>query len=221
VTVALSLIFAMLLSALGGALALATMAERQMAGSHDRGVEALYAADGAAERAMQDLPGIADWTAVVNGAARSSFVDGAPGGARMLPDGTALDLTTLTNELRCGRATGCTDAQMNAATAERPWGTNNPRWQLFAYGPLDSLLPDGVRSPFYVIVWVADDAAEGDGRPLVDGDPNTDGSTNTGRDVVTLLAHAYGVAGSRRMVEVTVARAAAGIRILAWREVRS
>ena len=38
--------------------------------------------------------------------------------------------------LTCGRASGCTDVTRMAATAERPWGANNPWWRPFLYGPL-------------------------------------------------------------------------------------
>jgi len=96
---------------------------------------------------------------------------------------------------------------MDAFTAERPWGTNNPRWQLYAYGPLDQMLPtDTINSAMYVIVWVADDPSEGDAKPLVDGSPNVDGTANAGKGVLSLLAHAYGPNGVKRVIEVTVAR---------------
>jgi hypothetical protein len=211
-----------LLASLGTALVMAVMAETQVASSYDRALEASYAADGAAELAIQELAAGPDWTLALDGSVQSGFVDGPPGGVRTLDDGASVDLTRLSNLVRCGRPAPCSDAELNATTQERPWGVNNPRWALFAYGPLNRLLPnDGVRSSLYVVVWVGDDPAERDGRPLVDGGPNVDGSTNDGVDTVTLLVHAYGRAGSRRMIEVTVARAGAGIRQLAWRELRS
>ena len=59
---------------------------------------------------------------------------------------------------------------MNTSTAERPWGTNNPRWRLYAYGPVHDFLPTGtINSPFYVVVWVADDPSETDANPALDG----------------------------------------------------
>jgi hypothetical protein len=216
-----SLLCTMLLTTLGSALLLTAMAETQTAASYDRGLEVLYAADGAAERALQDLAAIEDWSDALNGTVRSSFVDGTPGGSRTLADGTAVDLTQMTNTIRCGKGAGCTDAELDAITAERPWGRDNPRWELFAYGPLNALLPGAaIHSPAYVVVWIGDDAAEGDRQPGVDGAPNADGSANAGAGVVILLAHAYGYAGSRRMVELTVARAPVGVRLLAWRELR-
>jgi hypothetical protein len=221
-TLILALMATVLLTALGSALVLATMAETQIAAASDRSIEALYAADGALERAMQDLPAIANWTDALTGTTMSSFVDGVPAGARLIPGGGSVDLTALTNTVRCGKVTNCTTSDMNATTADRPWGANNPRWQLFAYGPVESLLSDGtINSPMYVIVWVGDDPSEYDNLPLSDGAPNADGTTNAGAGVVMLLAHAYGPAGSHRVVEATVARSAAGgIRVIAWRDVR-
>jgi hypothetical protein len=69
-----------------------------------------------------------------------------------------------------------------------------------------------------VIVWVGDDPLENDGQPLVDGD--TSGGANPGKGLLQLLAHAYGPAGARRVVEATLMRAGPGIRVLSWREIR-
>jgi len=221
-TLLLSLLGVMLLTALGSALLLATMAETQIAAAFDRATETLYAADGAVERAIQDLDGLPNWTDVLTGTAVSSFTDGTPGGQRTLVDGATIDLAVLTNTVRCAKPAGCSAGDLDNTTADRPWGANNPRWQLFAYGPFGALLADGtVRSPAYVVVWVGDDPAELDGMPLVDGGSNIDASVNAGRDVVVLLAHAYGPSGARRVVEVTVAREPSGhVRMLAWRELR-
>jgi hypothetical protein len=132
-----------------------------------------------------------------------------------------LDLTQQTNVVRCGKTVPCTDAEMDAVTDDRPWGPNNPRWQLFAYGPLNRLLPGNViDSAIYVSVWVGDDSSENDNRPLEDGALNG----NPGRGIIELLAYAYGRGGARRRVELTVmqtqANGQSGARILSWREVR-
>jgi hypothetical protein len=221
-TLLVSLLGVMLLSALGSALLLATMAETQITASFGRAAEAFYAADGAMERAIQDLDGLPNWSGVLDGSVASSFVDGVPSGQRVLPGGGTIDLNALTNTVRCGKSAGCTPSDLDRVTADRPWGVNNPRWQLFACGPFNALLMDDtVRSPTYVLVWAGDDPAEFDGMPLVDGGPNVDGSANAGRDVVVLLAQAYGPSGSRRVVEATVARLDTGhVRVLAWRELR-
>jgi hypothetical protein len=64
-------------------------------------------------------------------------------------------------------------------------------------------------------VWVADDPEE------KDDDPWRDGGSESGRGVLLMTAHAFGPAGVRRMVEVTVVRQPPlPTRLLAWRAVR-
>jgi hypothetical protein len=85
---------------------------------------------------------------------------------------------------------------MDAASNERPWTTNNPRWQLYAYGSINELLPTTtINSSMYVVLWVADDPSEQDDAPLIDSN-----------GVLYMVAHAYGPGGVRRVIEVTVAR---------------
>ena len=102
--------------------------------------------------------------------------------------------------VRCGKAE-CGEGALTAVTEERPWGLNNPRWQLYAYGPLSRLLPAGaIDSPMYVVVWIADDPAENDDDPLADGVD----VVNPGKGIAMMRAHAYGPGGVRRVVEVTL-----------------
>jgi hypothetical protein len=193
----------LLLTALGMALTLTTSTEARISTNYRDGVEALYAADAAVERVMQDVLTVPDWNRMLDGSATSAFVDG-PIGTRTLPDGSTLDLLQATNMVRCGK-TACGDADMNALTAERPWAANNPRWQLYAYGPVDEMLPtETINSSMYVVVWVGDDPSENDNLPLVDGD--TTNGANPGRGVLSILAHAYGPTGVRRAIEATIAR---------------
>jgi hypothetical protein len=71
------------------------------------------------------------------------------------------------------------------------------------------------------VVWIGDDPADRDNLPLVDGQMNADGTPNLGANVVVLVVQAYGAAGARRAVELTVARQPSGeIRLQAWRELR-
>ena len=50
---------------------------------------------------------------------------------------------------------------MNANTSGRPWGANNPRWKLYAYGNLNDMLPTGtINSPYYVVLFVGDDPSQ-------------------------------------------------------------
>jgi hypothetical protein len=193
----------LLLSALGLALTMTTMTERRIAGNYRDGVETVYATDAGVERVMQDVLTVADWNRILDGTTTSSFVDGAPG-VRTLPDGSQLDLVQATNVVRCGKAT-CSDADIDTATDERPWAMNNPRWQLYAYGPVTDLLPTAtLNSNVYVVVWIGDDPSENDDKPLVDGDET--GGANPGKGVISMLAYAYGPSGVRRVVETTLAR---------------
>ena len=135
---------------------------------------------------------------------------------RELPDGSRLNLRQATNMLNCGSIENCTAAQMTAMTNDRPWGTNNPQWKLYAHGPISDLLPTAViNAPTYVVVWIADDPSENDGNPLKDGDPVPNctppandpyACANPGRGVVSMFAQAYGPSGVQRALEVTLAR---------------
>jgi PilX N-terminal len=211
----------MLIAALGSALVLVTVTETRISANVRDGAEARHAADGAVERVMQELTAISNWNAILTGAATSAFVDG-PAGQRTLEDGTRIDLAQETNLIRCAKTTACSDADMDAVTAERPWGANNPRWQLYAYGPMRRMLPNAsIDSRTYVAVWLADDSSENDTRPFEDGATDM----NPGRGVLAMLVHAYGPGGALAMIEVTVARIVKtdpqrGARILSWREVR-
>lgn len=193
----------LLLTALGLALVLSTSTETMITGNFRNGQEALYAADAGVERVMDDLLTVPDWNNILSGAIRSAFVDGAPSGNRTMPDGSLVNLTEATNVVNCGKITSCSEAEMDAMTDDRPWGENNPRWTLYAYGPLNTIVPTGtVNSTMYVIVWVADDQSENDNDPAKDGND----STNPGSGVLAMHAEAYGAAGTRKIIEVTVAK---------------
>jgi hypothetical protein len=177
-------------------------------------METLYGAQAALERVLPDLAAESDFTGVLTGASVSSFVDG-PAGLRRLPDGTFTDLRALTSMLNCGRVV-CTSVDLDEASEERPWGRNNPRWQLFGYGSSTALGASGPESRVYAVVWVADDPSETDMDPLADGES----ADNPGQDRLSITAHAYGPAGTRRIVEATVARDDYGLHVLSWRDTR-
>ncbi len=214
------------LSAIGLGLALIVMMDRLATGNLRASVALLYAADAAIELTARELMTIEDWDLALSGDVRSAFVDGTPDGARQLPGGGTLDLTVATNALNCGTTTGCTPAQMERVTRDRPWGANNARWRLFAHGPFAALGPMQQPAACYLAVWVADDRHEEDGDPLAD---NVDPSA-PGHGTLRIRAEAYGVMGSRRSLEAELARRCRapaaeeclmGIRVQSWKEVRN
>jgi len=206
----------MLLSALGLSLTMVTMAEARVAHSYSSGNESFYAADAALERAMNELAQLPDWNRVLDGSVSSSFVDPAVA-SRPWPGGRGRTSTEATALVTCAR-TSCSATEMDARTAGRPWGPNNPRWRLFVYGPLSAMSQSGaIDSREYIAVWVADDPLENDDNPLVDGDESR--GPNPGRGVLSLLVHAYGMS-TERAVDATVARTANGVRVVSWREIR-
>jgi hypothetical protein len=213
----LSLMMIVLLAALSASVMVTTTAEMKISGGYAHGVAALYAADAALETATGQLLLAADWNQVLEGTLTSGHHDG-PAGQRELAGGARLDLVEATAYVRCGRPGRCSDLDVAAMTSERPWGANNPRWQRYLSAPLAAVVPTlHEPSPFYVIVWVADDGGE------TDSDPERDAN-----GIVLLRAHAYGPRGVMRALEAAVARAprpavhgggVAGIRQLSWREV--
>ena len=215
-----ALMATLLMAALGAALVLTTSSDALIAANFRNAQEGVYAADAALERAMADLGTLADWNAVLDGSASSTFVDGAPGGVRTLADGSSLDLGQTLNMQNCRKVTACSASDLTANTAQRPWGANNPVWRLFAYGPLSGLLsPHVIESAYYVVMMIADDPSENDDDPLRDGQ----GPTNPGTGVLSLRAEAFGPRGARQVIEVTAARPGlegVGVRVLSWRLIR-
>jgi hypothetical protein len=193
----------LLMAVLGGAMLLSTSAETIIASNFRASAVEAYAADAALERMLDGLPAVPDWSLVPSGLTPSPFVDGPPNGQRVLPDGTTVDLGQVVNAANCQKTTTCTASDMDAVTLDRPWGSGNPRWTLYGYGPLSAVLPPGrVSSPCYVVVLAA--TAPGSGEPFV----------------LALRAEAYGVLGAHTVVEATVARADFGVRLRSWRTIR-
>jgi Tfp pilus assembly protein PilX len=202
-----------LMTSLGLALLLTSSSEMIMAGHFRDQRAAFYAAEAIVERGMNDIAMVPDWATLVDGSTQASFVDGPPGGTRTLQDGTTLDLQNVLNMANCQQSRACAVSDLNAVTAQRPWGVNNPRWQLYAYGPLRALLPPGAMdAPWYVVLLVGDDPLAAD-------------------TVVAMRAEAFGPRNAHTAVELTAARPDANtvyndgvdpsvVRILSWREVR-
>lgn len=181
----IALMSMMLLTALAATVIMVSNTETKIAGNYQNSQEALYAADAAAERVVQDLLMIPRWNDILGGAAKSAFVDGAASGQKTLPGGGRISLNAATTQLQ------------NETNTANLWGLNNPSWQLFAWGPLSDIMPNSIQSPMYVAVWIADDPAEIDGNPAADVN-----------GTLTVHAEAYGPSGTRKVVEVTVARTA-------------
>lgn len=130
----------MLLMALGAGSVLITITETRIAAVYRRGLEAFHAAEAGVAIVLGELATLPDWTGVLSGATGSPRSDGSPTRLRSLADGRLPDLARETNLLRCGRVSQCTDSRMDARTLDRPWGRNNPRWQVYLHAPLGELL---------------------------------------------------------------------------------
>lgn len=207
IALVVSLLTLLLLSALGTALMLTSHTETLIAGNYRDSVEGLYIADAGIERVMQDLLTVPDWNTVlassdgITANVKSGYYDNTL--SPVLPDDRTINLAAATNMVNCGKVSTCSASEMDASTLDRPWGANNPRFRLYAWGPVNELVPTGtLNSPFYVAVWVADDAAETDGNPSQDGAD----ATNPGTGVLTIRAEAFGPGGTHRVIEATVAR---------------
>lgn len=201
-----------LLAAATAAVIVVSSTDVRIASGFRWGRQLEHAAEAGLHRALVDLKLLPDWTTVLSGATRSSFVDGAPSGVRSVPGGAFIDIDLEVALASCGRVPPCSDADRSAIVRARPWGLNNPRWRPYAYGRLTTLTGT-VGAPVYLLVLVGDDPGETDGNPDRDDIPPAPGA-----GVVRLRATAFGPGGARRTVEATVARAAAAprIRVVSW-----
>jgi Tfp pilus assembly protein PilX len=192
----IALMAMMLLTALGATVFMVSRTESAIAGNYRDSQEALYAADAAIERVVQDLLMVPRWNDILansgSGVAgvTSSFTIGNPGAQIALPAGGKVTLNTAT-------------ASLQAATdTENLWGPNNPQWRLYAWGPLSELLsPATIDTNMFVAVWIADDPADGPDLVNPDGNPLLDAN-----GTLTIRAEAIGAGGTRKTIEVTVAR---------------
>jgi len=214
VALVLVMLVMMTLSALAMSLALLVSTESRVTANYRDGLEVFYGAEAALERVLPDLAAEPDPNRVLTGLSISSLTDGPPG-LRRLPDGTFMDLHALTSMLNCGRPV-CGDVDLDYAREDRPWGRNNPRWQLYGYGPSTALGAGTGQARVYTVVWVADDPSETDMDPFTDGG----GEENPGRGRLVITAHGYGPSSTRRVIEATVGRDERGFRVLSWREIR-
>jgi PilX N-terminal len=202
-----------LMTALGMALMLVSQTETLITANYRDSLEGGYVADAGIERVMDDVLTVPDWNTVlsspdgIRSTVTSGFIDTDPSAPITLPDGRTVDLAKATYMINCGKTTACSDADMSTSTVDRPWGNNNPRFHLYAWGPVNDLIPTGtVNSPYYVAIWVADDATENDDNPAKDGDPAVAGGNNPGAGVLTLRAEAFGPGGSHHIIEATISK---------------
>lgn len=236
------LIAMLILSAIGAGLVIISSADSLIGANVGAASETFYAANAAFERTVGELRTAADISALLNGSVSSASTDGVAGGVHQLPDGTRVNLTQAGALANCNRLTGCSESDMNANSRDRPWGTRNPRWRLFSYGPFAGTAGGTVTSwPTYVVTFLADDPTETDSDPQRDG-VQTGAAANPGAGIILVRAEAYGRRRARRVVEGAVLRrdvseravweslpaATRGspppnvpvLQLLAWREVR-
>ena len=212
-------------SAVALGLALVVSSSLQADSNYDDAVTMMNAAEAGVELAARDLARIPDWDLVLSGTVQGSFVDGTPSGTRLIPSGGSLSITAQTNLINCGRPVTCTTAQMDAITLDRPWGSNNPRWQPFLFTPLPALGTFVQHLPLYLIVWVGDDGRETDGDPVRDA-----AADSFGHGVVQIRSEVFGASGARSAIQALVTRVCwtenmverclPGVRVQSWREMR-
>jgi hypothetical protein len=197
-----------IVAAMGLGLALSTSLEPLAAANYEASRSARLAAEAGIAVAAHELAGMGDWNLALRGVAGSVVLD--RGDATVdLPDGTRAGLDDLTARATCGRTGACSDTDRSAIVAARPWGLNNPEWQLFGHGRLDQLVPGGAGlPPAVVVVWVADDPAELDGDPLRDSGVGPSGEWRPGGCVLAVRAEAFGPRFAHRTLVATVSRQA-------------
>ena len=193
--------------AIVSALVFVTVTESHIGHNHQSAVAGAYSAAAGVERAIGELRELASWQLVPQSdSSVPEFNDGTL--SPLLADRTTLDLARLTLERQA------------ASNAFYPSGPNRPVWHLHAHASLARItsftLPTATP---YIVVWVADDAAE------TDDDPSRDSN-----GVVLVRAEAFGVRGAWRAVEATlsqsIVRDASGVptrsavTLVAWRDSR-
>ena len=214
----ITILLTTMLGMLAGAFALLARTETMTAGNVRRAREAVHAADGLIQRAMQELESRA-WDDVLSGGVDSSLTDGSASEVRRFG--------TIQVILCCGA--GSVTARLQAGS-DGSWArpSDGPVWRLYAWGPFERI-GNAAGSTLYVALWIADDRAEADGNPLIDSN-----------GAIRLHAEAFGPSGVRRAVGAVIARADApgywdsvaagdpaavseggrGVRLVSWREVR-
>ena len=227
----LVLLALVLCGTLSAALLVTAGTEAAIAANHRDSLAARYAAEAVVDAMADEIAEVPDWSTLLASAdgvsvsTPSAFHAATGLSPVVLSDNQTADLARATSLLNCQRATACSAGQMDAVTAVRPWGRNNPRFHVFAWGWLRDLVGvEAGNAGWYVGLWIADDQAENDEDPSHDGGPPADGSgTNSGAGAITLHGEAFGPNGAHHGIDVTLARPAADdfvrrVRILSWRD---
>ena len=158
-----TMLTAVLLSGLAGALVVVLSTEEAVEANHRRGVVALYAADGLLAAVVAELAIEPDWQStrrwcdgytevVLSGSRRSTF---STGPIRVpLADGSVISLRQETLDLQ-------------RTLEQRAGGVGvPPRWRLYAWGWFADLVHETDRGRLmYVAAWVRDDLADPDADP--------------------------------------------------------
>ncbi|MEZ5320073.1 MAG: hypothetical protein R2752_21915 [Vicinamibacterales bacterium] len=201
VTLVVVLLVVIALHAAGLGLAMVAATDQMVSRSRRAAIEGRHASAAVLERVIDDLRLRSDWTAVLGGLDRSAFLDATR--RPVLASGRALDLDAIEAALQ--------------AESDRTFrrGPDNPRWTLFASGPLVGLTgsPVAAGAP-YLAAWVADDPSESDGLPSADAN-----------QVISIRAMAFGPGPARSETAATLAvvddgSGGAAVRVLSWREIR-
>ena len=184
-----TMLTAVLVSGLAGALVVVLSTEEAIEANHRRGVAALYAADGLLEGVVAELTAIPDWQAALSGSQRSAFSSGpilAP-----LADGSTIDLGQETRDL-----------QRELEQVGGVGGT--PRWRLYSWGWFADLVEETDTGRLvFVAAWVRDDRA--------DPDPGQDLNER-----VVVRAAAFGPFRTWRAVEAAVGRESGAVVVVRW-----
>jgi hypothetical protein len=177
-----------LLMGLGVSLLLLGSGEAVLGAHHRDAVAAAYAARAAAAVGLTELRALSSWSGVVSAGTYpevsltpARLVDSSLSPAS--PWGATLDLRALTARV-----------QSESDAAGSP---GDPViWRLFAYAPLSRLAPQAAQTnPLYLLVWVGDDPADGDGNPSADKN-----------GILLVHAESAGADGLRSIVELSVMR---------------
>lgn len=184
------------LLALGLGLVAVSTTERAIGGNHHAGVQALYAAEAVAAYVVAELASDASWGPALTGERHSAFLETTT--MPLAPWKEQLDLSAMTARLQ------------QQSDTEWSAGLDTPQWRVFAAGSFEALVGSGSVGQMFLTAWVADDWADGDASPGVDGN-----------GAVMVRAQALGMGGLQRSVLIGLARNEDGlVTVLNWRELR-